>query len=294
MAYRSNMNRMHRLARRLPAPLKAVVKSGRHAVDPVAVTLYRRRTGDQQAIPPSAIRARAGIPEIAKWLQGGVSTAEQIDAVLEHVDARIADFDSVLDFGSGGGRVLRFVIGRGSKDARFTGSDVDAKAIAWAREHHPRANWNVNSYSPPLTFPDAEFDLVYSVSIFSHLNEALQFDWLKEIARVTRPGGYALLSVHGEHAYGRCRTGDVVSNSSSCARRVASHGDLDTEGFIYEPYEMGNWTKRDFPGIDATFGMTFHSPAYIRNKWTSADWEVVDVLPRALGNWQDVALLRRR
>jgi hypothetical protein len=69
---------------------------------------------------------------------------------------------------------------------------------------------------------------------------------------------------------------------------------LDREGFIYEPYDIGRWTKRDFPGIDGAFGMTFHHPDYVRDKWAGDNWEVLDVLPRALGGWQDVPLLRRR
>lgn len=287
------MNRLERAVRLLPAPAKATVKVARHAVDPALVSVYRRRTGETAPIPPSAIRARAGLPGVSDYLGGGAATSEEIDRALAHVGKRIADFDAVLDYGSGAGRVLRFVAERGRPGARFAGTDVDSGAIAWANEHLPGIDWRVNRYRPPLPFGDAEFDLVYSVSIFSHLDEALQFAWLDEIARVTRPGGLGLLSFHGPYAYEQCRTGRVVSNGPSCARRVAAHGALDQERFIYEAYDVGRWNRRDFPGIDDTFGMTFHSHDYVRDTWARG-FEVIDVLPRALGGWQDLPLLRRR
>ena len=41
---------------------EAAAKAARHAADPVFVAAYRRRTGDQEPIPPSKIRARSGSP----------------------------------------------------------------------------------------------------------------------------------------------------------------------------------------------------------------------------------------
>ncbi|MGH7349594.1 MAG: class I SAM-dependent methyltransferase, partial [Candidatus Rokuibacteriota bacterium] len=42
------------------------------------------------------------------------------------------------------------------------------------------------------------FGLTYAFSVFTHLPEVLQRPWLQELARVTRPRGYLLLSLHGE------------------------------------------------------------------------------------------------
>ena len=50
-----------------------------------------------------------------------------------------------------------------------------------------------------------------------------------------RPGGLALLSVHGCHAFKECSSGRLVSNSPSCARRMMSHHSLAEERFVYEP-----------------------------------------------------------
>ena len=54
----------------------------------------------------------------------------------------------------------------------------------------------VNETMPPLPFPDRFFDFVYSISIFTHLPEAMQFAWLEEINRVLKAGGEAVISTH--------------------------------------------------------------------------------------------------
>jgi SAM-dependent methyltransferase len=288
------MTRRERAVRLLPMPMKSAAKAVRHAADPLFVAAYRRRTGDEEPIPPSSIRARSGSPGVKHYIPGGIEAADELQAVLAKYDRKLADFDSVYDFGCGAGRVLRRVVKQGKDGAKFSGSDVDGPAIAWAQEHLPEAQFKQSQYRPPLPYEDASFDLVYSISIFTHLNEQMQLEWLRELARVMRPGAVGLLTIHGDHAYGEASSGAFVSNSRSCMERIQSHGTLSDEGFVYEPYEISSWNKRDFPGIDDTFGITFHDQQYVRDKWSEM-FEVLGIEPRSISDgWQDTVVVRKR
>jgi SAM-dependent methyltransferase len=288
------MTRREKAVRLLPMPMKSAAKAARHAADPVFVAAYRRRTGDHEPIPPSSIRARSGSPAVKHYIPGGIEAANELAAVLGRHGKSFEDFDAIYDWGCGAGRVLRRVATMGRPGARYYGSDVDGPAIAWAQEHLPQIEFKQSEYRPPLPYEDDSFDLVYSISIFTHLNESMQFEWLADLARVMRPGAMGLLTVHGHHAYGEATSGAFVSNSRSCMERVQSHGDLDDEGIVYEPYEISGWNQRDFPGIDDTFGITFHSPDYVRERWAE-HFEVVGIEPRSISDgWQDTVVVRAR
>ena len=289
------MRAVERIVRRLPGPLNAAVKSVRHAVDPLAVGYWRWRTKDREPLPPSYLRARTGSgSSIAVWRASSTANAAELEAAVQSSAGRkLDDFDAILDWGCGSGRVLARLVEFVHPATGLVGSDVDHGAIAWARRHHPDLRWEVNGYHPPLPFAQGEFDLLYSISILTHLDEYLQLAWLAELARVLRPGGLALLSVHGEYAYAECASGRVISKSGTCARRIAAHRSLAHEGFIFEGYDVTRWNRRGFVGIDGEFGMAFHSCDYIRSRWTER-FEVVDILPRALGSWQDLIVLRNR
>jgi SAM-dependent methyltransferase len=288
------MTRRERAVRLLPLPMKSTAKAVRHAVDPIFVTAYRRRSGDQEPIPPSRVRARSGSPGVQHYIPGGIEAADELEAVLAKFDRKFSDFDAIYDFGCGAGRVLRRVAKKGKAGATFDGSDVDAPAIEWARANLPGITWKVSNYRPPLPYHPESFDLIYSISIFTHFNEGMQFEWLHELHRLMKPGAMALLTTHGEHAYGEASSGAFVSNSRSCAERVQGHGTLADERFIYEPYEITSWNEGDFPGIDDTFGITFHSDDYINEKWGEI-FDVKGIVHRSVSDgWQDTVVVQKR
>jgi len=287
------VNRGERAIRLLPPPVKRLAKDLRHTIDPLYVALYRRRSGYDGLIPPGHLRARAGWPNVDSFVEGGRGTTEQLEAGLLRVGRSFHDFDAILDFGAGCGRVLPHVVQRGRESAEFHGSDVDEEAIRWAGERRPEASWSINGPEPPLPFDDEKFDLVYSVSIFTHLDEELQLRWLADVKRVLRPGGIALLTTHGEDEFEAYRTGRVVSNTPSCVRRVALHGSLGAERFIHESYVQSRWTSKDFPGTDSTFGLAFHSEDYVRDVW-GEHFEILAIVPRAIASRQDIVVARKR
>lgn len=92
------------------------------------------------------------------------------------------------------GRVLRYWA---SVPGEVHGCDYNARLVDWCRQALPFARLQVNGLTPPLPYADTTFDLVYALSVFTHLSADLQLPWVRELRRIIRPGGYLLLSLHG-------------------------------------------------------------------------------------------------
>jgi SAM-dependent methyltransferase len=157
-----------------------------------AISLRHRRVTPPDALPlpPRRLMVRVAMTADADWfLRSGRAG---YDAIAAHVP--LGEARSVLDFGCGCGRVTRYFKGFAGEVA---GSDVSGDAIAWCRDNLSFGRFEVNGLAPPLVFEDASFDLVYALSVFTHLTAELQLAWRDELRRVLRPGGRLLLTTHG-------------------------------------------------------------------------------------------------
>jgi len=74
--------------------------------------------------------------------------------------------------------------------------ELDAPWINPYRFGEP--TFEVNGIEPPLAFRDDSFDLVYALSVFTHLTADLQLAWRDELRRVLKPGGRLLVTTHGD------------------------------------------------------------------------------------------------
>jgi SAM-dependent methyltransferase len=102
---------------------------------------------------------------------------------------------TVLDFGCGCGRVARAWNGRGQ--VGVAGVDTHPLAIRWCRRNLSGGRFFVAELGTELPFADREFDLVYALSVLTHLNVPLQEQVLAEIARTLKPDGRFAVSLHG-------------------------------------------------------------------------------------------------
>lgn len=223
---------------------------------------------DGMPLPPPALIIRVADPaDAAQFVEGGRLAEESIRAALDRAGAPLGSLDAILDFGCGCGRVLRRWR---DLDARVCGSELNAAAVKWCRKHLPFAEVSVNRLEPPLTYADASFDLVYALSVFTHLPVATQFAWRDELRRILRPGGHFLLTLHGDAYVDRLRSEE---------RRV---------------YADGQCVVRRGEVAGSNLCMTVHPPAFVRDRLADG-WEFVEHVPRgALGNpQQDLVVLRK-
>lgn len=99
---------------------------------------------------------------------------------------------SLLDIGCGVG-IYHGLIGPEIKS--LTGVDISATSIAHAREKHPDVDYHVYDGST-LPFKDNSFDATLTVCVMHHVPPKAWPNFAKEMARVLRPNGLAVVFEH--------------------------------------------------------------------------------------------------
>ncbi|HEY7704585.1 MAG TPA: class I SAM-dependent methyltransferase [Acidimicrobiia bacterium] len=117
---------------------------------------------------------------------------------------------TVLDVGSGYGRLALGLLTEGLHRGRYIGFDVLPKHVGWCREHltalNPRLEFHHidarnSRYNPTgsidpdrLRFPTpiGSIDVAAAFSVFTHLYRTNVEHYLAELRRVLRPGGVAI------------------------------------------------------------------------------------------------------
>jgi SAM-dependent methyltransferase len=223
-------------------------------------------------IPPGHLQLRVSGAHSPQFFEQGEALLRGIESLLGRHGRDIRSFESILDFGCGCGRILIPLMLR-KNAARLYGCDIDPEAIAWCKSNLTScAGFAVNDPFPPMQFADNQFDLIYGVSVFTHLPEEMQFKWLNELFRVTRPGGYAIMTFHGEPHYG--------------ALPPFAREKLENHGFFYSDHKHGSTG-----GLPDFYQTTWHTHGYIRKHW-GEKFELVDIVEGAIAN-HGSAILRK-
>ena len=127
------------------------------------------------------------------------ATVENIRSLLGQAGIDYTDFESILDFGCGCGRVLAGWEPFLEPRQRLKGCDINPKLVAFCQQHIWFAETKLINYMPPLPYEDGAFDLVYAASVYTHLSLQAAQQWTGEISRVLKPGGVAMISFHGTY-----------------------------------------------------------------------------------------------
>ena len=259
--------------------------------DPTYIFFYKIFNNSYGPIPPMQNRVRVGGHyRIDNFIRSGRNCYEPIKkAIINHYSDRLNHLN-ILDFGAGCGRTLQFFY---SDNSGIFATDVDSSAVDYLLKAFPKANANCNQYDPPLRYDNNFFDIVYSVSIWTHLPLSKQQNWLNEIWRILKFNGLALITVLGEFSLTRDRSARALDRY----KLDLTPEKLEKEGIIYSEHPAvkfsHNMKSKILPGIDQSYGITFHAEEYIRNKW-SEKFEVLEIQKGVIDNLQDLVVLRKK
>jgi SAM-dependent methyltransferase len=218
--------------------------------------------------PPGLVYLVAGSFDVGAFYESGRVHAELIRTLLREHGREPGSLEGMLDFGCGCGRVLRHWRGDGIR--RLHGSDVNPALVDWCRAALPFASVSANPPAPPVSLPDAGFDLVYAISVFTHLTHELERAWSDELTRLVRPGGLLLVTTKG------------VSRSDVLTPDERARFDAGEPVVQFQRYAGRNLCA------------AFHPEAYLRTRFAPA-LRLVRLLPadEARGHTQDFVLYER-
>lgn len=167
------------------------------------------------------------------------------------------DQKRVLDFGCGAGRTVRHFL-RDAAQAELWGSDIDGPSIAWLRQNlSPPLHVTQNGSEPPIGFEYGTFDLIWALSVFTHLTDN-SLPWLLELHKLLKPGGLLIATYMGR---------------------------WNGEVFTHEPWDddqVGMTVLRHHQGWEEGGPMVLMSDWWVRAHWGRA-FEIVEVLPQMHG-----------
>jgi len=211
------------------------------------------------------------------------------DSIRKHIPPDLALPIKILDFGAGCARTMRFFF-RETDTYECYACDVDQRAIAYLKECVPFIEAEATQNVPPLPYSSEFFALVYSISVFTHLDHGGFAVWIKEAHRVMKPGGVLLVTLHGERAF------DIVSNEPERRRLIGISEEefnsrrqaFATHGYLWMKQPVGS------ADIDTShFGISFVSRRSFEDGIRPL-FEIVEYVEGEIGGWQDLAVLGRK
>jgi SAM-dependent methyltransferase len=167
-----------------------------------------------------------------------------------------SEVSSVLDFASGYGRVLR-MIKAAFPAARLTACDIQREAVDFCADTFGATP--VYSSADPAEIEIADrFDLIWSGSFFTHIDEAGWSRFLPFLASLLTPGGVLVFTTAGRNVATRMRRGEHAGLSEDVVGRLIDSYDKTGFGFGAYPGREGNG-----------YGLARATPAWVCSKLES-------------------------
>jgi len=156
-----------------------------------------RKNNPEVKLPPDYLIYEAFALNYRKYYTDSIDTAQWlVNHLAKHTEIRNK---IILDWGCGPGRIIRHLPVVAGNGCEYYGTDYNASSINWCSENIPGIHFNNNTLEAKLPYSENFFDIIYGISIFTHLSEQMHRDWYAELLRILKPGGIMLLTTQGKN-----------------------------------------------------------------------------------------------
>lgn len=195
-------------------------------------------------LPPDYLIYESFRMDYNKYFYGGLETCKFLISLFgKYIKLKNV---SILDWGCGPGRITRHLPDLLDKSCKIYGTDYNENSIRWCRENIKGAVFSANNLNPPMAFNDNTFDIILSISIFTHLSEKNHTAWFTELLRIAKKNAILLFSTQGKA---------FLNKLSKKEKDKFNNGEIVIRGKTKEGHR--------------TFS-AFHSPGYINRLISSS------------------------
>ena len=132
---------------------------------------------------------------IREYLSDGWRTLSELMVVMDKLDQPLTRVSSFLEFASGFGRFTRHLVK--VLPGRVACSDVMPGSMEFAREQFGVESFYSSFEPEQIEFP-RRYEVVFVLSLLTHLPIEVWGRWLKALAGAVEPGGVLIFTVHNE------------------------------------------------------------------------------------------------
>ncbi len=163
---------------------------------------------------------------IREYLSDGWRTLSELLVLMDSVGQPLTRTEHMLEFASGFGRFTRHLVK--VLPGRVTCADVLPGATTFLKSQFGVRTFE-SAHEPEALKAPRQYDLVFVLSLFTHLPPQVWGRWLKALHALVQPGGTLVFTVHNERA--ARREGVRFDDSGACF--VQSSESPSIPGHVY-------------------------------------------------------------
>jgi len=215
-----------------------------------------------------------GVNRIGQYIKNGYTNFQKVKNIMTSLlPIKPQNKLRILDWGCGCAGIGRYFINDSAFD--YFGCDIDSVNIDWCKEKISSKSFTKVLPIPPTPYQNGQFDVIVGISVFSHLNNKNQFQWLKELHRILKPEGFLIVSILGLRP--------IAQQQISNCLHIIENGFTFNASF----HEIGEIIEDQ-----GYYGTALHTVDYVLENWTNP-FILQEYRLGYLGH-QDIVVLKKR
>ena len=150
-------------------------------------------------LPPAYFLYETYMPDYERYMDDGrVAAQEIIDWTIRYIPGSPV---MIMEWGCGVARIVRHLPAILQERAGISACDINEKMINWDRENIQGIEFSRINLFPPTMYTPGQFNIVYAISVFTHIDGREHMSWIMEMHRILMQGGIFLFTTHGKNFY---------------------------------------------------------------------------------------------